>query len=71
MKIILKRTNKNLLSAICPDVVHINNLISAIAFEEVRVNDNLFALVDLEAKDLGKEINFAIISEEKESTERR
>ena len=68
MKIILKRINKNLLSAICPDITNINGLISAQAFEEVRVNDNLYALVDIEAKDTGKEINFGLISEEEESS---
>ena len=67
MKLALKRCNKNIISADCVNFdLTMPSLINATLTNQIKINDNLYLIYDIEAKESNKPINFALIKEESE-----
>lgn len=67
MKLALKRCSKNIISADCVNFdLTVSSLINATLTNQIKINDNLYLIYDIEAKESNKPINFALIKEESE-----
>lgn len=68
MKLALKRCNKDIITADCVNFdLTMPSLINATLTNQVKINDNLYLIYDVEAKESNKPINFALIKEESEN----